>query len=288
MPEIDWWSAAAMFTCDFARVRVMGLEFACSNQEAVAVKWSPALAQRSKAEIPETVVANGRGYEVEILARGLFAKWVMRSVVIPKTVKFLPGKCFEFCEHLCDVVFDGKSEVNYLGECCFKKCGLTEFDLPDSCVFIDKKCFDGCAKLCRIRISEHSELEEIGSFAFRGCNVSNLYLPSRLDISSCEGVFLGVKSFVLGKNIDLVVSDGFILSKDKVNLLHCFSSNATVEVPDSIARIRRCCFAGSNVRTVIFGEKSKIDDINDGSITGAFTGSSVESIVFKRRNSVFL
>ena len=269
--------------CDFARVHVIGLEFACSNQKAVAVKWSPTLAQRSRAEIPETVVADGRGHEVEILIQGLFAKSAIRSVVIPKTVKFLPDKCFEFCESLCEAVFDRASRVNYLGMCCFKKCGLTEFDLPDSCVIIGEKCFDGCAKLCRIRISENSELEEIGSFAFRGCNISNLYLPSRFDISSCEGVFLGVKSFVLGKNIDLVVSDGFILSKDKENLLHCFSSNPVVEVPDSIERISRCCFAGSNVRKVIFGAKSKIDNI-----TGSFTGSSVEGIVFKRRNTKFV
>ena len=159
--------------CDFARVHVMGLQCACSDGKAVAVKWTPALAQRSKAEIPETVTANRRTYVVEILKHGLFAKSMIRNVVIPQTVKFLPNKCFEFCESLCEVTFNGESQVNYLGICCFKKCGLTEFDLPDSCLFIDDKCFDGCAKLCRLRISENSELEFIGAFAFRGCSISN-------------------------------------------------------------------------------------------------------------------
>ena len=222
--------------CDFARVRVMGLEFACSDKKAVAVKWTPAVDQGPKAEIPEAVLVNGHRYDVELLTRGLFEKSMMKSVVIPKTVKLLPDKCFEFCEDLCNVVFQGESRVNYLGKCCFKKCGLREFDLPDSCVVIGDKCFDGCANLCRVNVSEQSELEKIGCFAFRGCSVSDLFLPSGLDVSSCECIFVGVKSFFAAKDLDFVVSDDCVISKDRKKLFHCFSSNSEFEVPEAPLR----------------------------------------------------
>ena len=155
--------------------------------------------------------------------------------------------------------------------------------MPDSCAVIGEKCFDGCTKLCRVRISRQTELKEIGSFAFRGCQVCNLFLPSGLDVAATEGSFVGVRSFVIGKTIEGVMSDGCILSKDKRILCYCFSANPVFEVPDSIRRISRSCFAGSNVREVVFREKSKICDI-----TGSFSGSSVEKIVFKGTNSDFI
>ena len=89
--------------------------------------------------------------------------------------------------------------MNYLGKCFFKKCGRREFDLPNSCVVIGDKSFDWCANLCHVNVSERSELEKIGCHAFRGCSVSDLFLPSGLDVSLCECIFFGVKTFLRQK-----------------------------------------------------------------------------------------
>ena len=79
---------------DFVRVHVMGIECVCSAGRAIAVKWAPDLAQGTKVEVPGSVFANERKYKVELLTRGIFAKSYMRSVIIPRTVKVLPEKCF--------------------------------------------------------------------------------------------------------------------------------------------------------------------------------------------------
>ena len=278
---------------DFARVSVVGLEFVCAGGKAVAVKWTPDPAPNSRTEVPESVAANGCRYDVELLTRGLFAKSAVRSVAIPKTVNFVPDKCFEFCESLCDVVFLGESRVNCLGKCCFKRCGLREFVLPDSCVVIGDKCFDGCSGLCRVFISESSELERICRFAFRGCKVSDLFLPRGLNVPSkkeysseeavpvSDCIFLGVKSAVASKDGDFLVSDDCIISKDRRTLFHCFSQDSNFEVPDSIEEIGVHCFTDSNVRSVVFGEKSKISRLGQ-----AFTGSLVERVILKQKNYV--
>ena len=101
---------------DFTRTHAMGLDFTCYKGQSIAVKWAPTLVQRAKAEIPEVVVTNGEKYNVELLSRKLFAKSVIRSAVIPKTVSFLPDKCFEYCENLCEVAFGGESRVFFSWE----------------------------------------------------------------------------------------------------------------------------------------------------------------------------
>ena len=139
-------------------------------------------------------------YKVEIFVAGLFSKSVIRSVSIPNTVKVLPKKCFEFCENLVNVTFAPGSQIDSFGDACLKRCGLSEIEVPDSCVFIGSKCFDGCVHLHHVGISERSQLEKIGKFAFRGCNIFDLYLPSHLEISQWQTVFLGVGSIDIGNN----------------------------------------------------------------------------------------
>ena len=265
---------------DFTRTNAMGLEFTCHKDQAIAVKWMPTLVQRAKAEIPEAVVANGEKCNVELLSRKLFAKSVIRSVVIPKTVSFLPDQCFEYCENLCDVVFGGESRVFALGRRCFKRCDLCEFDVPDSCVVIYEKCFDGCSKLCRVHISERSRLLEIRDFAFRGCNISNLLLPNGIDLSSFGSMLVGVKSVVHAKSGVSTDVDGCLFAQHGTTLLRCFSSASVLEVPYWVDSIPYGCFAGSNVKTVIFGQMSQIKKF-----AGAFVGSSVGTVVFKDDSS---
>ena len=242
--------------CDFARAHVMGVEYTCCDGKAVAFAWAPAAEQRERAEVAATVLVGGRSYSVEILWRGIFGKSAIRSAVIPEGVRFLPDKCFEFCERLCDVVFEGVSRVSSVGKCCFKRCCLNEFRVPDGCISIGDKCFDGCSRLCRVHFGEKSQLKKLGPFCFRGCNIVDLFLPGGLEVPVNEsddlraGVFLGVNSVIV-------------------------PGESLFEVPGSIRAICSWCFAGSSVRDVVFVEGSKIQDLR-----GAFAGSSVERVVF--------
>ena len=262
--------------CDFARAHVMGVEYTCCDGKAVAFAWAPAAEQRERAEVAATVLVGGRSYSVEILWRGIFGKSAIRSAVIPEGVRFLPDKCFEFCERLCDVAFEGVSRVSSVGKCCFKRCCLSEFRVPDGCISIGDKCFDGCSRLCRVHFGEKSQLKKLGSFCFRGCNIVDLFLPGGLEVPVNEshdlraGVFLGVNSVIVPDDSNFVIVKDCLLSSDRRYLLRCFSRESSFEVPRSIRAICSWCFAGSSVRDVVFVEGWKIQDLR-----GAFADKSV-------------
>ena len=138
---------------EFARVQISGVEYACSFGKAVACHWNPSPEEQENVEVPSVVVANGREFTVEVFCDSIFSKSVIRSVVIPNTVTFLPKKCFEFCENLVNVCFASESRIDSFGIACFKRCRFCEIDIPDSVISIGSKCFDGCVKLSRVRIS---------------------------------------------------------------------------------------------------------------------------------------
>ena len=244
---------------DFAKIRVFGVQYACSDGRAVATRWNPSSGDDDMAGLEESVVVNDRVFTVEVLVRGLFAKSCIGSIVIPKGVRALPDKCFEFCERLSAVSFAEGSRVKSLGKCCFKMCHIDKIVIPDSCLCIGEKCFDGCVNLCTVDISERSELVKLGSFAFRGCCVSNLFLPKDVDLSESSGVFVGVKSFTAAKNSKIVVSGDCVLQfvhgneRDDTYLIHVSSDQCEFEVPDAVSCIVSWCFCGSKVSRVVFG-----------------------------------
>ena len=264
------------------KVHAMGLEYSCSHGKAIAFPSQSTIDASEQATIQKSVAVDGTEYVVEYLARSLFEKSMLRSVVIPNTVRFLPDKCFSSCTTLCDISFEAGSRVNYLGKCCFKRCNLCEIDIPDSCIFIGEKCFDACARLCRVGFGANSALEKTGSFPFRGCKIQDLELPALLRVCDCEGFFLGISSFSAGKNRFIAVSDQCVVSHNGKRLIYCYSRDSTFHVRDCVACIERWCFAGSNVRRVVFGKLSKIKCLDN-----AFAGSAVEDIVFERYDSNF-
>ena len=260
-------------TCGLTQTSITGVKYVCSGCMAAAVQCTT---EKAEVEVPEWVIVKGSKYMVRILARGLFSRSSVRRAVIPKTVRILPDKCFAFCENLSHVVFEDGSQVISLGKCCFKSCSLCEFDLASSCIVIGAKCFEWCGKLCRISISEGSKLRRIGSFAFRGCKISSIFLPSQLQLSGKESSLCGVKRCAGAEGGTFVILDDCVLSKSGKTMFHCFSSKSLFEVPDSVRTISSFCFSDSEVKTVVFGNWSAVKDLS-----GVFSGSSVESVVFR-------
>ena len=229
-----------MCSIPLSRIQSNKVEYICCDGMAVVSKL--AADHHDRIDVAEFVSANGGKFRVELFARKCFTKSTIRTVHIPKSVRSLPAKCFEFCENLRSVIFEVGSRVGSFGACCF----------------IGVKCFDGCTNLSHVGMSECSELVSIGKFAFRGCMVSNLFLPSSLDVLECVGGFVGVKSVTVAKDSQFCLSCDCLMCQRKEILLHCFSAQVSLEVPDSVREIAKWCFCGCGVKEVTFGEKSKI------------------------------
>ena len=254
---------------------VSGVEYTCADHRAIASRWVRDEEQRVDVDIQEEIVVGQDKFTVDMFLPEMFAKANICRVSIPKSVKSLSDKCFEFCEKLVDICFAPESTVAVFGKCCFKGCGFSEFCIPDSVRVIEDNWFDRCSNLSRVIIQDTSLLMKAGVAVFRGCKVVDLFLPKLLDITESELFFLGVKSFVTDSPRFFRVSGDNILSLDGTRLVACFSSESVFNVPDSIVVINRGCFVQSQVRNIIFGKFSRIKQLD-----GAFQYSMVESIRF--------
>ena len=260
---------------DFARVTIDGVEYACSEGVAAVCGRSAEIVEENVV-VRGSVSANEKVYVVEILAKEVFAKMLIRSVKLPNTVMSIPEKCFELCKNLSDVVFEEGSRVSVFGKCCFKGCAIVKIDIPDSVLSIEDKCFDGCTELCSVGICETSKLMKLGSYVFRGCQVDSLFLPDSVEISQSDGVFVGVQNVVAKNPWDFAIGSDCILSSKGTTLITCFTEESTFVVPDSVKKIKKGCFTNIPLKRVVFGKCSSIEEL-----WYVFGDSSIEEIVFQ-------
>ena len=130
--------------------------FNCDCTSCTACCCGPSGSDEGDIQIGSFVVAEGRRFNVALIRAGAFSESDIRSVLIPKTVKFLPERCFEMCKRLSCVSFEEESLVSAFGDMCFKGCAMREFCVPDSVHLIGSKCFDGCCNLCRVDLKHRN------------------------------------------------------------------------------------------------------------------------------------
>ena len=88
------------------------------------------------------------------------------SYTIPATVKRIEDFCFDYAEHLTNVVIpEGVEEIGYSAfECCY---GLTEISIPDSVTLLGERAFYACDHVKTVSLG--SGLTEIGYSVFYAC-----------------------------------------------------------------------------------------------------------------------
>ena len=137
--------------------------------------------------IPETVVYNGKTYEVVGIDDGAFANSPITSITIPNSVKSIGDAAFQLCSSLTSVTI-GES-VTSIGDRAFYNCEkLGTLVLVDKVKEIGEEAFNGCNKLYHIYCyAPEPPMAYESSFA--NYNV-NLYVPCNyLDNYKYDRVF---------------------------------------------------------------------------------------------------
>lgn len=137
--------------------------------------------------IPETVVYNGKTYEVVGIDDGAFANSPITSITIPNSVKSIGDAAFQLCSSLTSVTI-GES-VTSIGDWAFYNCEkLGTLVLGDKVKEIGEEAFNGCNKLYHIYCyAPEPPMAYESSFA--NYNV-NLYVPCNyLDNYKYDRVF---------------------------------------------------------------------------------------------------
>lgn len=109
-------------------------------------------------------------------------KRVIKSVVIPNTIKTIGNFAFFGCE-LTSIIIP--KNVTYLGRGAFSFCELTTIDIPGSIEILRNMTFQYCRSLTTVKIGEGVKV--IKEQAFQGCtSLESISLPDSLE--RVEGV----------------------------------------------------------------------------------------------------
>lgn len=203
-----------------------------------------------KEEITETELKEG----TRVIADYAFINCRnLKKAILPDSVKTIGNYAFENCNGLEAVITGEASELSFIGEYCFRYCfSFTAFNIPDSVTVIGAGAFYCCQKLADISIPEG--LTVVAPYTFYECYaLTSLVIP--------EGVTsIGDGAFNSCKHLE------------------------TVNVADSVKEIGGGAFSTGNVdisalRSVTFGENSRLTSIGYGAFDGCY---ALESIVIPK------
>lgn len=89
------------------------------------------------------------------------------SVILPSTVKYIPGHAFYACKNLQEIIFS--KNIKGIGACAFKDCeSLTKLSFPEGLIGIERCAFEGCKNLSSLILPV--SIRKIGYASFSGCD----------------------------------------------------------------------------------------------------------------------
>jgi len=130
---------------------------------------------------------------------------------------------------------------------------LETITLPEELKSIEYGAFEDCQSLKEIQFPEH--LEHIGHMAFLHCNaLKNIHLPEHVNHIG-YGAFADCQTLeeisVSENNPCFTSVDGVLYDKSVTELYCCPAGKKSVQIPDTVQRIRKFAFAGCRHLTEI-------------------------------------
>ena len=207
----------------------------------------------------------------------------LETVVKPYRENYLKTRTADFSiEDGVLVKYTGKAPVVYvpegvtaIGVEAFCENGITtEVFLPPTVKEIHKYAFSCCKSITCIHLP--GSLESIAFGAFECCDKLSIHLPN--SVSYLEGGFcLGAVSITVdGDNPRYSVQDGFLVDKKNAVLLHCWSKENVLHVPDGVKHIGVFAFPEIDLPHRVLVLPEGVECIN-GDIGGRFDRIAIPS-----------
>lgn len=129
-----------------------------------------------------TIPSSYNGKPVTAIGQDAFYKHynkrIIRSAIIPSTVKIIGGGAFGCCAELNSIVIP--NSVTCIGSWAFTFCGFETIDIPGSVECLEHGAFSACRSLTTVNIGEGVRVIE--EQAFQGCtSLESISLPDSIE-----------------------------------------------------------------------------------------------------------
>jgi hypothetical protein len=108
---------------------------------------------------------------------GVFAFSKLATVTIPAHIRILHARCFFQCKLLKHLEFESDSQLEEIGNECFRGCGMKKIFFPDSLVRIGAEAFAECLVLQDLHFENSSHLTRVEAKAFEKTAVTFTRIP---------------------------------------------------------------------------------------------------------------
>jgi hypothetical protein len=177
----------------------------------------------------------------------------LRSVSIPKSVRFIGKCCFEKCSELTEVNFKSPSAIHTIKYRAFADCvRLTDFIVPASVSTFGMFVFDGCSGLSSVTFETPSQLTNLSIGIFSSCRLlKGLRLPDSIKtVTASPFVDSGITS-VAGANC-LMCGSLFVHFE---TVVRCFGEPSSIVIPSTVREIGSGAFHSvKSIRDLRFEE----------------------------------
>ena len=188
------------------------------------------------------------------IGRNAFASSAVRNLYVPKNVTTFGYGAFNGGK-LQQVTFEEGAKVKEFPQYCFYSCDFETFDVPASVETIGTETFSQCSYLLQINFAQEGNLESIGNSAFKGTQLESVTIPAKLkniwDYAFSDITTLTSVTFSENSALDKISTGAFART-----------SITSVQIPASVRTINVVAFSTNTLRTVTFGEGSKLESID--------------------------
>ncbi|MCR5607740.1 MAG: leucine-rich repeat protein [Lachnospiraceae bacterium] len=170
----------------------------------------------------------------------------LTMVVLPKSLKEINDKTFEFCTNLKTIEIPEK--VERIGKFAFNASGIENITIPKSVKTIDNCAFSNTL-LNSITFNEG--LINIGQEAFSYSGISNIILPDTLEtLGNNAFIYSNIHTLIIPKNAKIVTSNANQLLSS-LEILRTYRADSYinyVHISHSIPKIHNVIFAYGTIR----------------------------------------
>ncbi len=260
-------------------------------------------------------VTFGENSQLEAIPTGTFAYTGIESIVIPASVTTIadqlddeeePG-AFSNCKNLKEVIFEGGSQLGYIGSYAFYKTGIESFEIPSLVASIGEYAFADSAALEAIAIP--STVTQLGGCIFQNCvsladveldakvselpfnmfafctSLKTIRIPDTVTAirSSFEGA--GLEEYVVDKdNTAFAAIDGVLYDAGCTQIISypAGKKSTTFEVPNTVTTIADETFYANKTLTAVTFESGGEEDLTIGEYSFSEM-SNLTSIILPER-----